>query len=73
MLSHIPDIRESFLLALVVRSWDCGTSFDAAVTAVSAGMTDRTGHTDMAFDLYVLTCGTQGVSEIWKHTGKGHT
>jgi hypothetical protein len=27
----------------------------------------------MAFDLYVSTCGTPDVSEIWKHTDRGHT
>jgi hypothetical protein len=73
MLSHIPDTRESFLLAVAVRSWDCGISSGAAVTAASDGMTDHTDRTDMAFDLYGLTCGTPDVSGIWKHTDKGHT
>jgi hypothetical protein len=26
----------------------------------------------MVFDLYVSTCGTPDVSEIWKHMDKGH-
>jgi hypothetical protein len=73
MLSHIPDIHESFLLAVVVHSWDYGTNSDVVAVAVSDGMTDRTDHTDMAFDLYVSTCETPDVSEIWKHMDKGHT
>jgi hypothetical protein len=73
MLSHIPDIRESSLSVAAARSLDCGTSSGGAATAASDGMTDRTDHTDMAFDPYGLTCGTPNVSEIWKRTDKGHT
>jgi hypothetical protein len=72
MLSHILDTHESFLLVVVVHSSDYGTNSDAAEVAASDGMTDHTGRTDMVFDLYVSTCETPDVSEIWKHTDTGH-
>lgn len=71
MLSHIQDTHGSFLLVVVVRSWDYGTNSDAAEAAASDGMTDRTDHTDMVFDLYVSTYETPDVSEIWKHMDIG--
>jgi len=72
MLSHILDTHESFLLVVVVHSLDYGTNSDAAEVAASDGMTDHTDHTDMVFDLYVSTCETPDVSEIWKRTDTGH-
>jgi hypothetical protein len=73
MLSHILDIHESFLLVVVVHSWDYGTNSGVVATVASDGMTDHTDHTDMAFDLYESTCETPDVSEIWKHMDIGHT
>ena len=72
MLSHILDTHESFLLVVVVHSLDYGTNSDAAEVAASDGMTDHTDHTDMVFDLYVSTCETPDVSEIWKRMDTGH-
>jgi len=71
-LSHILDTHESFLLVVAVHSLDYGTNSDAAEVAASDGMTDHTDHTDMVFDLYVSTCETPDVSEIWKRTDTGH-